>query len=114
MTEKTIFAQIIDREIPADIVYEDEYALAFHDVSPVAPIHILVVPKKPIARIADAEQDDTELLGHLCQVARKLAVSLDVADAYRLVINNGADACQTVFHLHIHLLAGRGFSWPPG
>ena len=110
----TIFSKIIAREIPADIVYEDELCLAFRDVNPQAPIHILVIPKKPIPRIIDADEDDEKLLGHLCLAANKIAHQEGVGDAFRLVVNNGEGVGQSVFHLHLHILAGRSFSWPPG
>jgi len=109
----TIFGQIARGEIPTRFVYEDERALAFPDVNPQAPTHILVIPRQPIAKLAEAEAGDSELLGHLLQVAARVAADLDIRD-YRLVINNGAGAGQTVFHLHIHLLAGRPLTWPPG
>tara|TARA_Y100000816_G_scaffold119992_2_gene84263 strand:+ start:3286 stop:3627 length:342 start_codon:yes stop_codon:yes gene_type:complete len=111
---ETIFQKIIDKEIPADIIYEDEKSLVFKDINPVAPIHILIIPKKQIEKISDAEQTDQDLLGHLFLVAGKVARQLGVEDAFRLVVNNGAGAQQTVFHLHIHLIAEREFSWPPG
>lgn len=110
----TIFGKIIRREIPADIVYEDEHCLAFRDVNPQAPTHVLLIPKKEIARLADATAEDQAVLGHLMLVAGKLAHELGVADAFRLIVNNGAEAGQSVFHLHLHLIAGRRFSWPPG
>lgn len=105
----TIFSKIIAREIPADIVYEDEHCLAFKDIHPQAPVHILVVPKKEIARLADAQPEDQALLGHLLLVIGKIARQLGVEDAFRVMISNGADAGQTVFHLHLHLLAGKRF-----
>ncbi len=111
---ETIFEKIINKEIPADIVYEDDHCLAFNDVNPQAPIHILIIPKKPIAKVADAQTSDQAVLGHLLVKAGEIADQLDVKDAFRLIINNGEDAGQTVFHLHIHLLAGREFKWPPG
>lgn len=111
---ETLFSKIIDRKIPADIVYEDDLCLAFRDVNPQAPVHILVVPKKPLPKIADATQADQQLLGHLLLTANRIATDLVTTGGYRLVVNNGADAGQTVFHLHIHLLAGRSFHWPPG
>ena len=111
---ETIFDKIIRKEIPADIVYEDELCLAFKDVNPQAPIHILIIPKKAIAKVADANNDDQNVLGHMLLMAGKIAKDLGVNDAFRLVVNNGEEAGQTVFHLHIHLLAGRDFSWPPG
>lgn len=110
----TIFSKIINREIPADIVYEDELCLAFRDVNPQAPTHILLIPKKPIARIIDAGEEDQSLLGHLYLSANTIARQEGIEDAFRLVVNNGADVGQSVFHLHIHILAGRSFSWPPG
>ncbi len=111
---ETIFSRIIAREIKADIVCEDELCLAFRDVAPQAPTHILIIPKKPIAKIADADSDDAALLGHLLLKASEIARAEGVAEAFRLVINNGEEAGQSVFHLHLHLLAGRPFDWPPG
>ena len=110
----TIFSKIIQREIPADIVYEDDLCLAFRDVNPQAPTHVLLIPKKEIPRLVDATADDAALLGHLMLTANKIARQLGVGDAFRLAVNNGADAGQSVFHLHLHLLAGRAFKWPPG
>ncbi len=110
----TIFSKIIDREIPADIVYEDDLCLAFRDVNPQAPTHILVIPKKPISKLSESLSQDEALLGHMLLTANRIAESEGVADAFRLVINNGEGAGQTVFHLHIHILAGRAFNWPPG
>ena len=112
---KTLFERIIAREIPADIVYETEDVLAFKDVNPQAPVHILVIPKKVIPKLSDANADDEQLLGKLLSALRQIAKDLGLNDdGYRVVINNGENAGQTVFHLHLHLLAGRGFSWPPG
>ena len=105
----TIFSKIIAREIPADIVYEDEACLAFKDIHPQAPIHILLVPKKEIARLADADPADQALLGHLLLAVNKIVRQLGVEDAFRVMISNGADAGQTVFHLHLHILAGQRF-----
>ena len=110
----TIFGKIINREIPAKIVYEDEQCLAFQDINPQAPTHVLLIPKKEIPRLADATVADQALLGHLMIVAGRIARELGVDDAFRLVVNNGADAGQSVFHLHLHLLAGRKLTWPPG
>jgi histidine triad (HIT) family protein len=110
----TIFTKIIAREIPAKIVYEDELCLAFHDVNPQAPIHVLLIPKREIPRLVDAQAEDQALLGHLMVTANKIAQQLGVGDAFRLTVNNGADAGQSVFHLHLHILAGRAFKWPPG
>ena len=111
---ETIFSKIIRKEIPADIVYEDNLCLAFRDVNPQAPTHILIIPKKPIPKLAEATDEDQALLGHLLLKARDIAASLELDDAYRITINNGEQAGQTVFHLHLHLLAGRPFGWPPG
>ena len=110
----TIFQKIIDKELPADIIYEDEKSLVFKDINPVAPTHLLIIPKKQINKISDAQEEDQDLLGHLILVAGKVARQLGVDEAFRLVVNNGAGAQQTVFHLHIHLIAEREFSWPPG
>jgi histidine triad (HIT) family protein len=114
MSEKTIFSKIIDREIPADIVFEDDLSLAFRDVNPQAPTHVLVIPKKEITNIASADDEDAVLLGHLMIAARRVAEQLDLGGGYRLVINSGADGGQTVDHLHVHLLGGRPLGWPPG
>lgn len=110
---ETIFSKIIDREIPADILYEDDLCLAFKDVNPQAPTHFLVIPKKPIPKLSDAKPGDKELLGHLLLVASQVAGEQGLED-FRLNVNNGAGASQTVFHLHVHVLGGRPFSWPPG
>tara|TARA_B100001146_G_C16091032_1_gene395001 strand:- start:265 stop:603 length:339 start_codon:yes stop_codon:yes gene_type:complete len=110
----TLFQKIIDREIPADIVYEDDLSLVFKDINPVAPIHLLIIPKKQIEKIADSTESEKDLLGHLMLVAGKVARQLGVEEAFRLVVNNGEGAQQSVFHLHIHLLSGREFHWPPG
>jgi len=109
----TIFGKIINREIPTDIVYEDERCLAFRDVNPQAPVHILVIPKEPIPKLSDAESNQQELLGYLLLKIKEIAEQEGIHD-YRVVINNGAGAGQSVFHLHLHLLAGRAFNWPPG
>ncbi len=113
MTE-TLFSKIINREIPADIVYEDDLCLAFKDINPQAPVHILLIPKQPVVKVADATVADQALLGHLLIKAGEIARDQGYEDAFRLVINNGEAAGQTVFHLHIHILAGREFSWPAG
>ena len=105
----TIFTKIINRELPADIVYEDEHCIAFKDINPAAPIHILIVPKKEIPRLADAGEEDQALLGHLLLAMGKVARQLGVDDAFKVAIANGADAGQTVFHLHLHLMAGRRY-----
>ena len=110
----TLFEKIINKEIPADIIYEDEISIVIKDISPQAPTHLLIIPKKQIEKISDAQKEDQELLGHLFLVAGEVARQLGIQDAFRLVVNNGAGAQQTVFHLHIHLIAERDFSWPPG
>ncbi len=110
----TIFMKIIRREIPAAIVFEDDLCLAFRDVNPQAPTHILIIPKQPLAKLSDASTEHGPILGHLLLVANKIATQLGINDEFRIVINNGAGAGQTVFHLHVHLLAGRSFTWPPG
>lgn len=111
---ETLFSKIIDREIPADIVYEDDQCLAFRDINPQAPMHILLIPKKPIERLVDGQPEDQPILGHLLLTAGQIAREQGYGDAFRLVINNGAGAQQTVFHLHLHLLGGKEFTWPPG
>lgn len=113
----TLFEKIIAREIPADIVYEDDICLAFHDISPQAPVHILVIPKKPIPRVGEAEAEDQSTLGHLLLTAGKVASDLgfnSTGEGFRLVINNGQLGGEAVPHLHIHLLSGRQMKWPPG
>ena len=110
----TIFQKIIDHQIPADIVHEDDQCLAFRDIHPQAPTHVLIIPRKPIPSLVNATDDDRALLGHLLLVARDLAARLQLADGYRTVINCGRDGGQTVDHLHIHLLGGRALGWPPG
>jgi histidine triad (HIT) family protein len=114
MATDTIFSKIIKKEIPADIVYEDDLALAFRDVNPQAPVHILVIPKQAIAKISDAEIQDQALLGHLLLVCGKIAKEQGLKKGFRLVINNGDDGGQTVYHLHIHILGKRFMQWPPG
>ncbi|HEY4302511.1 MAG TPA: HIT domain-containing protein [Candidatus Didemnitutus sp.] len=112
---KTLFQKIIDREIPAKVAHEDDLCIAIHDVSPKAPVHVLVIPKKPLARIAEASADDQALLGHLLLTAAALAKNLGIdKSGYRLVINNGPDGGESVPHLHVHLLGQRPLAWPPG
>ena len=112
---KTLFEKIIAREIPAVIVYEDDSVLAFRDINPQAPTHILIVPKKPVPRIAEAQAEDQKLLGQLLLKAAAVADQAGLtAGGYRLVINNGADGGETVPHLHVHILGGRPLAWPPG
>lgn len=111
---ETIFQKIIDREIPADIVYEDDQCLAFNDISPQAPTHVLVIPKKPIASIDALAEEDQPLLGHLWMVIRDLARERELGAGYRVVVNCGEQGGQSVDHLHFHLLGGRSMKWPPG
>lgn len=113
-TSDTIFSKIIRREIPADIVYEDNLCLAFRDINPQAPVHVLVIPKEPIARLSDAESQNHALMGHLLLTVKRVADQLGLEQGYRVVINNGDDGGQTVNHLHLHVLGGRTLSWPPG
>ena len=111
----TLFEKIIARQIPAQIVYEDDLVLAFKDIKPGAPTHILIVPKKVIPRIAEATPDDHKVLGHMLLKAAEIADKAGLArTGYRLVINNGPDAGESVPHLHLHILGGRSMSWPPG
>ncbi len=114
MSEETIFSKIIRKEIPADIIYEDDLCLAFRDISPQAPTHILVIPKKVIPRLTDAGEPDKELLGHMLLTVNKVAEQEGLSNGYRVVINTDEDGGQTVFHLHMHLLGGRSLGWPPG
>jgi histidine triad (HIT) family protein len=114
MAEKTIFKRIIDREIPAKIVYEDEHCLAFEDIHPVAPIHLVVIPKREIASVDDVSDADAEVVGHLLVAIKTIAAQLGLTSGYRVVTNCGPDAGQTVLYLHFHLLAGRKLAWPPG
>ncbi|GDY19147.1 histidine triad nucleotide-binding protein [Verrucomicrobiota bacterium] len=111
---KTIFEKIIAREIPSAIVYEDDLVAAFRDVSPQAPTHILIVPKRPIPRVGEAQADDQALLGHLLFKAAEVAQKVGLTGGYRLVINNGRDGGESVPHLHVHILGGRSMKWPPG
>lgn len=112
--EPTIFEKIIDGEVPADIVYEDEQCIAFHDINPQAPTHILVIPRKPIPTLDDVGADDEALVGHLFRVASQVAEQEGLDNGYRTVINCGDDGQQTVYHLHVHVLGGRQLQWPPG
>lgn len=115
MSEKTIFKKIIDREIPADIVYEDDWCLAFRDIQAQAPTHILVIPKKEVANVASLEDEDLELAGRLLLAVGKVARQLQIDESgYRIVANVGRDGGQSVDHLHLHVLAGRQLTWPPG
>lgn len=114
MSEKTIFKKIIDGELPADIVYEDDLCLAFNDINSQAPTHVLVIPKKEIPSTSDIADEDKELIGHLYCVIRNLANKLGLVNGYRVAVNCGSDGGQTVDHLHFHLLGGRQMTWPPG
>lgn len=115
MSGDTIFGKIIRREIPANIVYEDDLCLAFTDITPKAPTHILVIPKKPIPKLSDSTSEDKELLGHLLLTVKEIADQAGLTEnGYRVVINTGDNGGQTVFHLHLHLLGGRSLGWPPG
>jgi histidine triad (HIT) family protein len=111
---KTLFEKIIDKEIPATFVHEDPLCVVIRDINPQAPFHVLVIPRKPIAKLSDAGVADQGLLGHLLLVAAKVAAEAGYAGAFRLNVNNGAEAGQSVFHIHVHVLAGRPFGWPPG
>lgn len=114
MSDKTIFKRIIDGEIPADVVYEDDLCMAFHDVAPQAPVHVLVIPKKEIKAIRDLTEEDQQLAGHLMLTIQKVAKQLELNEGYRVISNCGAKAGQTVDHLHFHILGGRDLQWPPG
>ncbi|MGL5018794.1 MAG: histidine triad nucleotide-binding protein [Luteolibacter sp.] len=115
MAEKTLFEKICAKEIPATIIFEDDRCVAFRDIAPQAPVHILVVPRKPVTRVGLAVPEDEALLGHLLLTAAKVARSEGIADTgYRIVINNGPDGGEAVPHLHVHLLGGRQLQWPPG
>ncbi|MEZ4814759.1 MAG: histidine triad nucleotide-binding protein [Bdellovibrionota bacterium] len=114
-TTKTLFEKIADKEIPAEILYEDENCFVIRDIRPQAPQHFLVIPRKVIPKLSDAQSEDKELLGHLLLVSQKMAKQFGLdEEGFRVVINNGELAGQTVFHLHIHVLGGRPLSWPPG
>jgi histidine triad (HIT) family protein len=114
MADKTIFQRIIDKEIPAKVIFEDDRCLAFHDIAGQAPIHVLVIPKRPIVSVATLEDDDADLMGHMLLVIRDLARQLKLDQGYRVVVNCGPDGGQSVDHLHFHLLGGRKMAWPPG
>ncbi len=111
---KTLFEKIIDKEIPAEIIFEDEIAIVIKDINPQAPTHLLIIPKKVIPKLSDSSDDDKNVLGHLMLIARDISNELGLDETFRLVVNNGAKAGQSVFHLHIHLLSGRLLNWPPG
>ncbi|XP_052831483.1 uncharacterized HIT-like protein Synpcc7942_1390 [Octopus bimaculoides] len=110
----TIFSKIIDKSIPANILYEDDKCIVFSDVQPQAPVHFLVIPRKPIPTLSDVDAEDQMLLGHLLFVAKKVAAQQKLDNGFRVVVNNGVDGAQSVYHLHIHVLGGRQMTWPPG
>ena len=114
VAKKTLFQKIIDREEPGDILYEDDQCVALRDINPQAPTHVLIVPRKPIPTLDALTEDDEALVGHLFLIAQKVAAEEGLSDGYRTVFNNGPDARQTVDHIHLHLIGGRGMSWPPG
>lgn len=115
MPEKTLFSKIIDGEIPGEFVHQDDHCVAIKDIDPKAPVHILIIPRKPLPGIQAAEREDQQLLGHLMVIARQLADQLDLTSSgFRLILNAGDDGGQAVPHLHIHLLGGRAMTWPPG
>ncbi len=111
---KTLFQKIVDREIPAKIEHEDDRCIVIHDIDPQAPVHLLIIPKKPIPRLSAATAGDEALLGHLLVVAGELAAKLKLERGFRIVVNSGPDACESVPHVHVHLLAKRQMGWPPG
>lgn len=111
---KTLFEKIIDREIPAKIEHEDDQCIVIHDIDPQAPVHLLVIPKKAIARVGAAQKEDQNLLGHLLLTVSFLAKKLNLEHGFRVIINNGPHACESVPHMHVHILAKRQMSWPPG
>jgi histidine triad (HIT) family protein len=112
--DKCLFCSIVTREVPAQLIYEDDQAVAFKDIDPKAPTHVLIVPRKHIAGLSAASDEDGAVLGHLQLVARKIAEKGGISDGFRVVVNNGKGAGQTVFHIHYHLLGGRKLTWPPG
>jgi histidine triad (HIT) family protein len=114
MSDKTLFQRILDKEIPAEIIHQDDLAFVIRDINPQAPVHVLVIPKTPLARLAESSTADQSLLGHLLLVARKIAKSEQLAEGYRVVINNGPHGGESVPHLHVHVLGGRQLAWPPG
>ena len=110
----TLFERILAGEIPAEIAYQDDLAFVIHDINPQAPVHVLVIPKKPVARLNEAVEEDRALLGHLLLVAGRMAVQLGLSGGYRVIINNGPDGGESVPHMHVHVLGGRQMAWPPG
>ena len=110
----SIFTKIKNKEIPGNVIFEDDKCFALEDINPQAPVHILIIPHKEIAKISDSTQEDKELLGHLLLVSKTIAQKYELENNYRLIINNGAGAGQSVFHIHVHLMGGRSLDWPPG
>uniref|UniRef100_A0A8D8MFB9 Histidine triad nucleotide-binding protein 1 n=2 Tax=Cacopsylla melanoneura TaxID=428564 RepID=A0A8D8MFB9_9HEMI len=110
----TIFGKILRKEIPCNFIYEDDKCVAFNDVNPQAPIHFLVIPRKPIPSLSEATDDDAGILGHLMVTAKKIAKDQGLDNGFRLVVNNGKDGAQSVYHLHLHVLGGKQMGWPPG
>ena len=110
----SIFTKIKNKEIPGNVIYEDDKCFALEDINPQAPVHILIIPHKEIAKISDSTPEDKELLGHLLLVSKTIAQKYELQNNYRLIINNGAGAGQSVFHIHVHLMGGRRLDWPPG
>ena len=110
----SIFTKIKNKEIPGNVIYEDDKCFALEDINPQAPVHILIIPHKEIAKISDSTPEDKELLGHLLLVSKTIAQKYKLENNYRLIINNGAGAGQSVFHIHVHLMGGRSLDWPPG
>ncbi len=113
-TSETLFTRIINRQITAEIIYEDDLAIAIKDINPQAPIHLLIIPKKPLPSLADAAPENHRILGHLLMIVKRVAEQVGLSNGYRVVINTGNDGGQTVNHLHLHLLGGRPLHWPPG
>ena len=110
----SLFTKIKNKEIPGNVIYEDDKCFALEDINPQAPVHILIIPHKEIAKISDSAIEDKELLGHLLLVSKTIAQKYELENNYRLIINNGAGAGQSVFHIHVHLMGGRSLDWPPG
>ena len=110
----SLFTKIKNGEIPGNIIHEDEFCFAIEDINPQAPIHVLIIPHKELEKVSDSSEEDKEILGHLLYVSKKIAKQFSLDDNYRLIINNGAQAGQSVFHIHVHLLGGRDLNWPPG
>ncbi|XP_050034381.1 adenosine 5'-monophosphoramidase HINT1 [Dermacentor andersoni] len=113
-TGDTIFGKIIRGEIPTDFIYEDDKCVAFHDINPQAPVHFLVIPKKAISQLSKATEEDKDILGHILYVAQRVAKEQKLDKGFRIVINDGPQGCQSVYHVHIHVLGGRQLGWPPG